>query len=91
MSLSKSSSGSSNFDELENFGLLDDAIANAYERRNITQQDDFLPELSDEEASLVIGGLYTDLSSVNSSTVKSPFKPPIVIGIIAQDPEVLSS
>jgi hypothetical protein len=78
MSLSKSSSGFSNFDELENLGLLEDAIANAYERRNIAQQDDSLSELLDEEASSVMGGL---------ATVSLRFKPPIVVGLIAQDPQ----
>ncbi len=75
MSLSKSNSGFNHFDELENSGLLDDAIASATERRNLAQQDDSLPELLDEEANSIMGGLS-----------KRPI-PPIVVGLIAQDPQ----
>jgi hypothetical protein len=45
-------------DELENLGLLEDAIANASERRNSSvHQDDSLSELLSEEANSVMGGL----------------------------------
>jgi hypothetical protein len=66
-----------NFDELENFGLLDNVIANASERRSIsTKQDDFLLDILAEEANSIVGGM----------PAISVFNPPITIGLIANDP-----
>jgi hypothetical protein len=91
MSLSQSNSEFSSFDELENLGLLEDAIASATERRNIAQQNDCLPDLLDEEASAIMGGLST-ISEICKPPI-TVFKPPIIvtIGIIAQDPLDFSS
>jgi hypothetical protein len=75
MSLVKSNSKFNSLDELENLGLLDNAIANATERRNVAQQN-ALPELLDKEASSVMGG---------QSVIK--IFPPYTIGLIAQDPQ----
>jgi hypothetical protein len=63
-------------DELENSGLLDDAIANATERRyHCVEQGDYLPELLSEEANSVVGGQVV--------------RPPITCGIIACEPEYI--
>jgi hypothetical protein len=70
-------SKSHNFDEIEDFELLDRAIANASERRSIsTKQNDSLPEILAEEANSIIGGM----------PALSLFNPPITIGLIANDP-----
>jgi hypothetical protein len=57
MSLPKLNLEFRNLDELENLGLLEDAIANASERRNSSANDDSLSELLAEEANSVMGGL----------------------------------
>ncbi len=77
MALSKSNSESQNFDKLKSLSLLDDAIINASERRNISaKQDDALSEILAEEANSIMGGL----------PAISVFKPPITIGLIANNP-----
>jgi hypothetical protein len=77
MSLSQLNSGFQDFDDLEGLSLLDDAIANASQRRSIfAKQDDALPEILAEEANSIIGGL----------PAISVFNPPITIGLIANDP-----
>jgi hypothetical protein len=69
------------FDGLENVGLLGDAIANASERRNIcANEDNSLPEILAKEATSVIGGL----------PIVSVFKPPVTIGLIANNPNLMN-
>jgi hypothetical protein len=94
MSLSKSSPGFSDFDELENLGLLDDAIASACERRIIAaKQSDCLQELLDEEASAITGGLSKGSITPISKPTSLPF-PPDTVGILIypypQNPQSLS-
>jgi hypothetical protein len=77
MSLPQLNLGFHNSDNSESLSLLDSAITNASERRSISAtHDGTLPKILAEEASSIMGGL----------PAISVFKPPITIGLIANDP-----
>ncbi|MBH8553537.1 hypothetical protein I8751_14385 [Nostocaceae cyanobacterium CENA357] len=72
-------------DQLEINDLIDESINNALARRNqIIDANESLSDLSSEEAGNIVGGASTPVAL-------KIICPPIIVGLIATDPDVLKA
>nr|AVH79668.1 hypothetical protein [Desmonostoc muscorum PCC 7121] len=73
--------------QIEIHDLIDEAVNNALARRNhVIDANEGLSNLSSEEAGNIVGG-----ASTPAIAGFKPICPPIIIGLIATDPDVLKA